>query len=62
MCDVRLNDHTLYEILYMENFIYCSCAFSTTLNLIQLKPTLKANHLNECYIRDHISMKTIKVK
>jgi len=62
MCDVRLNGHMLNEILYMENYIYCSCAFSTTfLNLIQLKLTLKAKHFNECYIRDYMSMKTTKV-
>jgi len=62
MCDVRLNGLMLNEILHMENYIYCSCAFSTTSNLIQLKLTLKAKHFNECYIRDYMSMKTTKVK
>jgi hypothetical protein len=59
MCDVRLNGHTLNEILYMENY---SCAFSTTSNLIQFKLTIKAKHFNERYIRDYISMKTTKDK
>lgn len=62
MRDVRLNGHMLNEILYMENYIYCCCAFSTTSNLIQLKFTIKAKHFNECYIRDYMSMKTTKVR
>jgi hypothetical protein len=48
MRDVRLNDHMLNEILYMENCVYCSCAFSTTSNLIQLKIMLKATTFNVC--------------
>jgi hypothetical protein len=59
---VRLNDHMLNEILYMENCVYCSCAFSTISNLIQLNLTLKAKNLNDCYIRDHLSVKTIKIQ
>jgi len=62
MCDVRLNGHMLNEIQHMENYIYFSCAFSTTSNLIQLKLTLKSKHFNKCYIKDYMSMKTTKVK